>query len=265
MVRTHSPDAIQLPCRVFDDFRNLTTLYIGRNYIAGYDWYGNFISNHPTLKKASVSGYATEVQNQMFNGCKVLKDVRLGAMITRIGIDAFSACDILEDINLPESLEEIGKSAFWRCYALKHARFPSSLKTIGETAFNDCSSIISIAIPPSVETIGSLAFNGTKMTSVSCFGPVPPVCDGWIFGGLSAANMILFYPVGTRDAYKSAVCWKEFFDDNVEELDATGINATMVDNEQNTGNVYDLQGRRLNHQIARKGLYIKDGKKIIVR
>ena len=59
--------------------------------------------------------------------------------------------------------------------------------------------------------------------------------------------MILFYPVGTRDAY------------------ATGINATMVDNEQNTGNVYDLQGRRLNHQIARKGLYIKDGKKIIVR
>lgn len=260
-----SPDAIQLPCRVFDDFRNLTTLYIGRNYIAGYDWYGNFISNHPTLKKASVSGYATEVQNQMFNGCKVLKDVRLGAMITRIGIDAFSACDILEDINLPESLEEIGKSAFWRCYALKHARFPSSLKTIGETAFNDCSSIISIAIPPSVETIGSLAFNGTKMTSVSCFGPVPPVCDGWIFGGLSAANMILFYPVGTRDAYKSAVCWKEFFDDNVEELDATGINATMVDNDQNIGNVYDLQGRRLNHQIARKGLYIKDGKKIIVR
>lgn len=260
-----SPNAIQLPCRVFDDFRNLKTLYIGRNYIAEYDWYGNFISNHPTLEEATVAGDITEVQNQMLNGCAVLKKVTLGDKITRIGIDAFAGCSILEDINLPVPLEEIGKSAFWRCYALKHVKLPSSLKTIGETAFNDCSSITSIAIPPSVVNIGSLAFNGTKMSSISCFGTTPPICVDWIFGGLSAANMILFYPKESRDAYKSAVCWKEFFDDNVEEFDETGIDTTTIDKEMNSGNFHDLQGRKVNSQAVGKGLYIINGKKIIVR
>ena len=77
--------------------------------------------------------------------------------------------------------------------------------------------------------------------------------------------MILFYPKGSRDAYKSAVCWKEFFDDNVEEFDETGIDATTIDKEMNSGNFHDLQGRKVNSQAVGKGLYINNGKKIIVR
>ena len=256
-----SPNAIQLPCRVFDDFRNLKTLYIGRNYIAEYDWYGNFISNHPTLEEATVAGDITEVQNQMLNGCKVLKKVTLGDKITRIGSDAFHGCDILDDINLSEPLTEIGERAFRRCYALNISQLPYGLKSIGEEAFAECP-FKTIHIPATVENIGVNAFCGTKISNIYCYGFVPPVCVGWLFSGLSVSNMTLHYPQGSRDAYKAAVCWKEFFDDYATEFDATGINAITIDGALD-GKVYNLNGQQINGQAIQKGLYILNGKKII--
>ena len=213
-----SPNAIQLPCRVFDDFRNLKTLYIGRNYIAEYDWYGNFISNHPTLEEATVAGDITEVQNQMLNGCAVLKKVTLGDKITRIGIDAFTGCSILEDINLPAILEKIDTRAFRTCYALKETTFPTGLKEIGEEAYSECP-LENIHIPASVEKIYNYAFNGTKLGNIYCYGTVPPECTGWLFPGTPLEKMTLYYPKGSRDVYKVAVCWKEFFDDHAVEFD----------------------------------------------
>lgn len=259
-----SPDAIQLPCRVFDDFRNLKTLYIGRNYIAEYDWYGNFLSNHPTLAEATVSGYATEIQNQMFNGCAVLKKVTLGDKITRIGIDAFNTCNILEEVNLPESLVKIDNGAFFRCYAFAKPQLPSGLKTIGQRAFEDCP-IENIHIPASVETINSGAFSSTKLGNIYCYGIVPPECTDWLFYAVSRDFMTLYYPKGSRDDYKAAVCWKEFFDDHAVEFEPAGIDTTTIDKEMNSGNFYDLQGHKMNSQAVGKGLYINNGKKIIVR
>ena len=259
-----SPNAIQLPCRVFDDFRNLKALYIGRNYIAEYDWYGNFISNHPTLEEATVAGDITEVQNQMLNGCAVLKKVTLGDKITRIGIDAFTGCSILEDINLPAILEKIDTRAFRRCYALKEPTFPTSLKEIGEEAYSECP-LENIHIPASVEKIYNYAFNGTKLGNIYCYGTVPPECTGWLFPGIPLEKMTLYYPKGSRDAYKAAVCWKEFFDDHAVEFDPAGIDATTIDKEMTSSDFYDLQGRKVNSQAVSKGLYINDGKKVVIR
>ena len=259
-----SPNAIQLPCRVFDDFRNLKTLYIGRNYIAEYDWYGNFISNHPTLEEATVAGDATEVSNQMFNGCKVLKKVTLGDKITRIGIDAFHGCDILDDINLPETLVTIDTRAFRRCYALNISQLPYGLKAIGEEAFTECP-IVAIHIPATVETITSGAFrNCSQIRDIYCHGTIPPVCSGWLFDNVSLSNMTLHYPQGSRDAYRAAECWKEFFDDHATEFDASGINDITVDGALD-GKVYNLKGQQVNGRAAQKGLYILNGKKVIIK
>ena len=259
-----SPNTIQLPNRMFDYLRNLTTFYIGRNYTAEYDWYGNAFSNHPTLAEATVGGYATEIPNQMFNGCKVLKKVTWGDNITRIGIDAFHGCDILDDINLPETLVTIDTRAFRRCYALNISQLPYGLKAIGEEAFAECP-IETIYIPATVETITSAAFNSClKMRDIYCYGMVPPVCSGWLFGGVSLSNMTLHYPQGTRDAYKAAECWKEFFDDHAIEFDASGINAITIDGAQN-GKVYNLKGQQVYDQATSKGMYILNGKKVIIK
>jgi hypothetical protein len=65
-------------------------------------------------------------------------------------------------------------------------------------------------------------------------------------------------PAEAIDAYKTADVWKDFF-----SIEATSVNSISRAFQQ--GQIYDLQGRRLNGQPTRKGLYIVDGKKKIVR
>ena len=74
-------------------------------------------------------------------------------------------------------------------------------------------------------------------------------------------KMTLYYPKGSRDAYKVAVCWKEFFDDHAVEFEPAGIDAMTIDKKMNSGNFYDLQGRKLS--APRKGLNIVNGKKVL--
>ena len=126
--------------------------------------------------------------------------------------------------------------------------------------------IVAIHIPVTVESITSGAFrNCYQLRDIYCYGTVPPVCSGWLFDGISLSNMTLHYPQGSRDAYKAAVCWKEFFDDHAVEFEPAGIDATTIDKEMNSGNFYDLQGRKMNNQAVSKGLYINNGKKVVIR
>lgn len=48
------------------------------------------------------------------------------------------------------------------------------------------------------------------------------------------------------------------------EVDATGIDEVSVKDDEDNGEVYDLQGRRIKGNLA-KGIYIKNGKKFIVK
>ena len=48
--------------------------------------------------------------------------------------------------------------------------------------------------------------------------------------------------------------------------EATGIDAMLVNGEEGIVNsVYDLQGRRIESSILKKGLYIMNGKKVLVK
>ena len=207
---------------MFSDQPLLKKAYVGRNHIcpivgASMDYEINlFARSH--VEEITFGYYVTEIQKHELLGCASLKKVTLGDKITRIGIDAFTGCSILEDINLPARLEKIDTRAFRRCYALKDPKFPTSLKEIGEEAYGECS-IENIHIPASVEKIYYNAFGGTKLGDIYCYGTVPPVCTDWLFHNISKDKMTLHYPKGSRDDYKAAVCWKEFFDDYAVEFD----------------------------------------------
>ena len=54
-----------------------------------------------------------------------------------------------------------------------------------------------------------------------------------------------------------------YFYGGVSIDDVTGINASLMNNEKVNNGVYDLQGRRV--ETPKKGLYILDGKKVIIR
>ena len=54
-----------------------------------------------------------------------------------------------------------------------------------------------------------------------------------------------------------------YFYGGVSIDDVTGINASLMNNEKVNNGVYDLQGRRV--ETPKKGLYILDGKKVVIR
>ena len=226
---------------IFSDQPLLKKAYVGRNHkspLYGSMGYEVNLFAHSHLQEITYGDYVTEIQQHELIECNSLKKVNLGKNITSIGALAFSGCDLISSIDLPAILTSIGEETFVWC------------------------PIETIRIPASVSTIEKNAFRNTAMKNIYCYGTIPAVCNGWIFEGISKNNMTLHYPQGTRDAYKAAECWKEFFDDHAVEFDASGINAITIDDVQNC-KVYNLKGQQVDSQTTQKGLYILNGKKII--
>ena len=228
---------------IFSDQPLLKKSYVGRNHksplYGSMGWETNLFGRSH-VEEITYGDYVTEIQKHELIECNSLKKVNLGKNITSIGDLAFSGCDLLSSIDLPATLTSIGVEAFSWC------------------------PIETIRIPASVATIGKDAFKLTAMKNIYCYGTIPAVCNGWLFEGVSKDNMTLHYPQGTRDAYKAAVCWKEFFDDHAVEFDASGINGITIDGAQN-GKAYNLKGQQINGQATSKGMYILNGKKVIIK
>lgn len=68
----------------------------------------------------------------------------------------------------------------------------------------------------------------------------------------------LLVPTESLESYKSAKTWKEFF--NISGI-STAINSIEADGAEGKEPIYDLRGVRLKE--AKKGIYIKGGKKVV--
>ena len=49
----------------------------------------------------------------------------------------------------------------------------------------------------------------------------------------------------------------------MEEIDVSSINSTLIDDEHK-GHIYNLNGMKVDGNSLGKGIYIKNGKKIII-
>ena len=109
--------------------------------------------------------------------------------------------------------------------------------------------------------IGSGAFFGCNdIQSIYCLDPIPPTCKYLAFDEDVYTYSILHVPVGSYYTYSSAFNWRHFkrIKDDIESTNS--INDIRQSSESV---VYDLQGRRA--EQPQRGLYIRDGKKIIIR
>ena len=91
----------------------------------------------------------------------------------------------------------------------------------------------------------------------------PYLADESLFNGfVNYDNCILYVPVGTKQSYANAEVWK-YFTHIVEEEVATEILNVCVSSAKGTW--YTLQGAKLFGKPRLPGVYIHDGKKMIVR
>ena len=200
-----------------------------------------------------------------FHHCTALKSVTMPNTVINGFSCEFQGCSSLEEVKLSNNLTDLGDGMFMDCSQLKTVDIPPSIKRISNEAFKGCTSLKKLDVPASVTNIGYMVFAGCSFEELVIRGILKK--DGWdnyygwdIFKGL-AESSVVYVP-----ATEVEEC-KKYFSGVVLPLedDATLIKSCdMAAQCQRDSIFYDLQGRRISGQ-PKAGIYIRDGRKVVVR
>ncbi len=124
-----------------------------------------------------------------------------------------------------------------------------------------------ITLPATLDSIGDRAFanviyledTGYYVETMTCYAPNPPKLGKDVFLNSVIYHIPVYVPSRSYDIYKTTEVWKDFdlrklVDDAIEDI-TTG--------KQSSSDIFDLQGRKV--KTPTKGLYIKEGKKVVVK
>lgn len=172
----------------------------------------------------------------------------------------------IKDLVIPNSVTSIGNGAFFGCSDLTSVTIPNSVTSIGDSAFCYCTDLTSVIIGNGIKEVNSAAFaRCTNLTDVYCYAESVPTTNSYAFSDSPVENATLHVPASAVDAYKAATPWsnfKEIVALTNDDPQPTGIDKIVVtDNSKDV--FYDLNGRWVDNPS--KGLYIKNGKKYVVK
>ena len=159
---------------------------------------------------------------------------------------AFEANEYLESFKMPACVKELGFNAF-RATMLKEIDLPETIEEFGRNTFNAC----------------------FYLTDVYMRHKEPPYWICWCVFASKFDDLyrtLHLYP-GSKakyNAHRYTKNWIKYFDNVVEDLEPTGIHSVTLDKKPGNAAIYDLNGRRIT-EAMKKGVYIKNGKKISVR
>lgn len=249
------------------------------------------------LAKADVPNSVEFVGESAFSRCYNLTEAHLPENLTAISPGLFEYGYKLEKVNIPSTVTSIGNSAFRYCWKMNDLSLPEGLVEIGDEAFNGWK-MTSLVIPNSVTTIGRQAFAGcTELKSLVLGNSVSKIgmdafycnrelkeidilsedyydvttysfesCNAVEYVNLPDTDWARKVLIGLDSEYKRRY-WSYETDANgkvVKLLEiATAIDAPNVTTDMQDKTIFDLQGNRLSH--VKKGVYIVNGKKILVR
>ena len=159
---------------------------------------------------------------------------------------------------------EVDGLAMYACYYLKELVIGDNVKKCGHEAFGASINLCNVTLPVAdVEFTHNWMFNCDRgIREIHCRSSIPYVVDEGIFNGaVDYDKCILYVPVGTKQSYANSEVWK-YFTHIVEENVSTSIFNINVEKK---GVWYTLQGVKLFAKPNIPGVYIHNGKKIIVR
>lgn len=170
------------------------------------------------------------------------------------------------------TVTRIGNIAFMNCKDIISVTIPNTVETIGMNAFEGCTNLRVIRIGKGVKEIGGGAFSGIsgnpgtraegKGIDVYCYSETVPKTATDAFKGTSLEASTLHVPATAVEAYKATWPWSDFKDIVAIEEDPDGIMGVRK-SADGSGDYYDLTGRKA--LKLRKGLYIRNGKKVVIK
>ena len=167
-----------------------------------------------------------------------------------IGEGAFKGNTAITSVSIDNGIVQIGTSAFEGCSNLTEIVLGSDIVSIGEKAFANFAS--SSSVPRRADEYGLTVYSYPKSvpeTAANAFENTP----------IDKA-LLLVYDEVIND-YANAAPWSEF--GTIQGFNGgTGIKSIWA-GEGDNAKIYDLKGRRVVQPS--KGLYIKNGKKYVVK
>ena len=109
--------------------KNLGTGVFRANSLSGSSYYKS------SLRSVTFLGDVKNVDENMFDGCQVLKTVKFLGNVENIENRAFSNLPYLDEVSFSKSVGQIGGQAFINCESLTSVMIPDSVADIGDYAF----------------------------------------------------------------------------------------------------------------------------------
>ena len=243
-----------------------------------------FAGSH--LRSITVGSQIMGIPDYAFQQCPYLREVYLHAPVGFLDSHSFSMLNLAK-IELPSTffaecfafcqtfIEEVifnskeVKDVDVKNIKLKKVVFNEGVEMIAERMFSGCPALSVIIFPSTLQSVGEGCFaDNPALQKVYCRSVVPPTAEADTFcgaDGIAPSQAVLYVPVGSANAYRGSTGWKCFT--NIVEIEdsqfPSGVDCIMTDTESTY--MYDLQGRQVNPETADPGIYIRNGKKILIR
>ena len=227
------------------------------------------------LVSVNVPASVEKIGDLAFSWDVKLASVNLSEGLKEIGSGVFGLCSELYTVTLPSTLRKLGDTAFAFCSNLTDINIPSGINTIGQSTFQSCTSLPSIDLPASVAFLGYNSFrNCYKLSNVNIRNSHVVLLDSdgkvtddnGAFACDESRYAELHIPEGTLDYYDAAP-WTTWFNAMICTMPyvATGIDGAVPSANDANPVWYSLDGKPMLSAPTKPGLYIKNGKKVMMK
>ena len=142
---------------------------------------------------------------------------------------------------------------------MKTVRLSENITYIEAYSFDKCESMKILDIPESVQGFGESVFRWTHFEKIVIRGTFPNGLRDDTFYFMDDATILYVQP-SEIEKFKKV---KTFHGTVLPLEEYTDVK--QIELHQLSGSVYDLQGRRLDGLPTNKGIYIQNGKKVVVK
>jgi hypothetical protein len=180
-----------------------------------------------------------------------------------MGDYAFKGFTNLVLMKLPKDITRIGSNSF-SSSGLQLIEIPDKVTSIGEDAFAYCNSLATVIIGKGVKSLSKGAFYDSKVKNVYVKALTPPSISSYLFNSHPTihvyASALARYQASSWAEYGTLV--GDLDDDFVDGIEEIHDSKFVIHDE---GSWYSLDGSKFHGKPTKAGIYIVNGKKVVIK